>query len=224
MKSALKAALFSKPVAQLLTKFFLRLHSWSYKMAGVFAEQAEPDRIHPKHRITNYHRWFLDNVKPEWTVADLGCGNGSLSGDLAKVARKVVGIDLSAKNIEKAKRVAPDVIFIQGDITQLEEKWNFDAVVLSNVLEHIEDRVAFLRKIGRMTDRLLIRVPLIEREWPAPYKRELGLDYRLDDTHFIEYTFEEYEREIVEAGFKIDSSKISYGELFTALSKNGVSK
>jgi cytidyltransferase-like protein len=63
-----------------------------------------------------------------------------------------------------------------------------------------KDRVIFLKtlvkKIKWKDDKnkqLLIRVPMIDRDWITVYKRELGIEYRLDNTHFIEYTFKEFQ-------------------------------
>jgi 2-polyprenyl-3-methyl-5-hydroxy-6-metoxy-1,4-benzoquinol methylase len=89
-----------------------------------------------------------------------------------------------------------------------------DVVILSNVLEHIEKRIDFLRKIQErcQPDYFLIRVPMYERDWRIPLQDELGLDYFLDSTHFIEYRFEELEKELGEAGLKIETVKIGWGE------------
>ena len=49
----------------------------------------------------------------------------------------------------------------------------FDVVMLSNVLEHLSGRAEFLRRvqIAARPIRLLIRVPLFERDWRVPLKR-----------------------------------------------------
>jgi len=50
---------------------------------------------------------------------DIGCGNGSLTYDLAKKARKVVAIDFNRKSIQNAiKRFNKDNIrYIVGEAT-----------------------------------------------------------------------------------------------------------
>ena len=54
---------------------------------------------------------------------------------------------------------------------------------------------------------------MIEREWITIYKKNLGIEYKLDNTHFIEYTFEQLENELNSSGINILSHKISYGEI-----------
>ncbi len=45
--------------------------------------------------------------------------------------------------------------------------------------------------------KLLIRVPVIDRDWIVVIKKELGLEYRLENTHFTEYTFKEFLQELM---------------------------
>jgi len=55
---------------------------------------------------------------------------------------------------------------------------------------------------------------MIDREWIAVYKKELGLEYRLDRTHFTEYTFEQFESELNEANINIVNYHIRWGEIY----------
>ena len=90
----------------------------------------------------------------------------------------------------------------------------FDVIILSNVLEHIEERVAFLKQVKNKASKFLIRVPMINRDWITPYKKELGVEYRLDPTHFIEYTMESFQDELEKAGFAVYSYTIQFGEIW----------
>ncbi len=199
-----------------LIRFILKFHNFFYGLAGLLSAKLEPDNIHPKHRILDYHQWFVSQLKPEWRVLDVGCGNGALTADLAKVCAHAVGIDISSPNIEQAKKKAT-AEFICGDATTYPFEGEFDAVVLSNVLEHIEDRVNFLKKLKKITKRFLIRVPMIDRDWITLYKRQMGVEYRLDKTHVIEYTFDGLVNELGEAGLGIDSYRIRYGEIYAVV-------
>jgi len=67
---------------KILAKIALRLHNFSYRLSTGFAIKTEGG-LHPKHRIMNYHKFFVDNVSPGDTVLDIGCGNGALAFDLA---------------------------------------------------------------------------------------------------------------------------------------------
>jgi hypothetical protein len=62
--------------------------------------------------------------------------------------------------------------------------------------------------------KLLIRVPLFERDWRVPLKRELGIDWRLDPTHEIEYTPESFNEELVQASMEVIFIEIHWGEIW----------
>jgi len=198
-----------------LLKFFLELHTYIYRLINKLAVFCN-NGIHPKHRIINYHKFFLDNICEGDIVLDIGCGNGALTYELAKKAKNVLAIDKDYKNIKKAKAKynAENIEYIAADVTKYEFKQKFDAVILSNVLEHIKERRIFLLKIKKLSSKFLIRVPLLERDWLTLYKKEKGVDYRLDKTHYIEYTLEEFQDEISHCGLSIDSFYIKFGELY----------
>jgi hypothetical protein len=112
--------------------------------------------------------------------------------------------------------IHPNLVFKVGDIIKLQDLGKYDVIVLSNVLEHIERRVDFLFALNQKTkpDRFIIRVPLFDRDWRIPFKKELGVDYRLDTTHCIEYTMAEFEFELKQAGLVMAEHKICWGELW----------
>jgi hypothetical protein len=87
---------------------------------------------------------------------------------------------------------------------------------MSNVLEHIEERVDFLQGLIKKINphRILIRVPLFERHWHIPMRKELGVGYFSDQTHFIEHTLEEFSYEMQQAGLDIISQDIHWGEIW----------
>lgn len=200
-------------------KFSVWINNFSYKLISFLAVK-ENGGIHPKHRILDYHRFFLDNIAPGDTILDIGCGNGSVALDVAKKSGKVVAIDLSARNIEQAKKSASlsNIQYLLGDATKHEFAERFDAIILSNVLEHIEDREAFLDKIKHLAPKILVRVPLLSRDWLAVYKKEQGLEYRLDKTHSTEYTEESFRKEMEKSGLEIKDHRISFGELYAVIS------
>lgn len=205
-------------IYKFLAKATLQLHSLFYKLSSILAIKAE-DGLHPKHRLMNYHKFFVENIDPEETVLDIGCGNGALSYDLSRKAKRVVGVDLNKKNIKVAKEKysAPNIEYMVGDATKNLPNREFDTIILSNVLEHIEDRVGFLKKIKKLAPKILIRVPMINRDWITLYKKELGVEWRLDSTHCTEYTLESLKEELKKAGLKIDKFSIQFGEIWAVI-------
>ncbi|MCI5207527.1 MAG: hypothetical protein D3910_01745 [Candidatus Electrothrix sp. ATG2] len=80
----------------------------------------------------------------------------------------------------------------------------------------------FLRKVARKTGakRFLIRVPLYERDWRVPLKKELGVEWRLDVTHETEYTLESFEQELHEAGMQLVHQEVRWGEIWAEAVNN----
>lgn len=124
-------------LARRIAHLFLMLHNVSYKYATLFSIYAEPDKLHPKHRLMRYHEWFVQKLQPDWNVLDVGCGNGALAYDLKYNAASIMGIDINEKNIQRAQEqlAKEGVTYNRGDVTQHSFDRPIDAFVLSNVLE-----------------------------------------------------------------------------------------
>lgn len=208
-----------KKILEILLNVMLAAHGKLYKAIGLIATKVEGE--HPKHRLTKYHNFFLKNITPNDKVLDVGCGDGILTVDLARKAKQVVGIDINPRNIKQAKKEhqKDNIRYILADATKMNFKEKFDVIVLSNVLEHIKDRVVFLRKMGEVGMKILVRVPMLERDWLTIYKKERGVDYKLDKTHFIEYTLDEFISEVRKAGLKLENYYIKFGEIHAVLTK-----
>ena len=175
--------------------------------------------VHVKHRLMKYHDFFVERITPEERVLDIGCGIGAVAYSVAARAGAVVtGIDLNAEHIAFATRMFrhPKLTFIHGDALNGLPQGSFETVMLSNVLEHIQDRLNFLERIRRHLGprRLLIRVPMFNRDWRIPMRQELGLSYFSDPTHYIEYTRETFEREMREARLAVVHLQINWGEIW----------
>jgi SAM-dependent methyltransferase len=184
------------------------------------------DGKHVKHRLTRYHEFFVKRVQAHERVVDIGCGIGALSASIASGSgAEVVGIDIDASNIAQAMRRYPQakLTFIHGDALKDLAPTHFDVIVLSNVLEHIDKRVAFLRAIQeRFTPhRWLIRVPMIDRDWRVPLRQELGMFAFSDPTHYVEYTRSSFEMELNEAGLVVLYDQVNWGELWAEAYADG---
>ena len=168
--------------------------------------------IHPKHRLTDYHTFFVDRMAPGERAIDLGCGIGMVALSIVQRSRaSVTGVDWSDHNLAIARTLAAErgaadkLTLINGDICETRAPGTFDAIILSNVLEHIADRPSRLRQwvAWYAPKRVLIRVPAFDRDWRVPLKKELGIDWRCDPTHETEYTRPQVEQEMRDAGLRI---------------------
>ncbi|XP_033220281.1 ubiquinone biosynthesis O-methyltransferase, mitochondrial [Belonocnema kinseyi] len=88
------------------------------------------------------------------SIVDVGCGGGILTEPLARIGAEVIGVDPSSELIKTAKRhaaldssLSKRLHYIQTtveDLTRTSQK-QFDAVVTSEVLEHVPDKETFLK-------------------------------------------------------------------------------
>ena len=87
---------------------------------------------------------------------------------------------MDKKNIKIAKRKywAPNIEYLVGDATKDLPNQKFDVIILSNVLEHIENRIEFLNKIKNLAPKILIRVPMIKEKlgWLPNYPLRKGME------------------------------------------------
>jgi len=177
------------------------------------------DGVHPKHRLTGYHDFFVDRIAAGERVLDVGSGIGSVARDIADRARaEVIGIDTSPWSLEVARRRFPHprVTYLQADALDYVPDVPVDVAVLSNVLEHIAPRAQLLRALRERAGarRLLVRVPQIDRTWEVPLRRELGLPYFSDRTHELEYTPELLRDELAAAGWRMGEPTLRWGEIW----------
>ncbi|NJL53882.1 class I SAM-dependent methyltransferase [bacterium] len=180
--------------------------------------------IHVKHRLTRYHDFFTERIQAGDRVVDIGCGTGSLAYDIAvKSAAIATGIDIRPASTQLARQCFqhPRLTFIDGDALTYPFNQQFDVVVLSNVLEHIEYRVEFLRRLQThlQPEKILIRVPMFDRHWRVPLRQELGLFCFSDVTHYTEYTRDSFEQEIEAANLIIRHLQINWGEIWSEVTR-----
>lgn len=205
-------------------RFLFRLNAALYPILGRTAVNYGGG-VHTKHRHTGYHDFFVNRIRSGERVLDIGCGIGAVAFDIAdKAGACVVGVDLSPGNIDAARKrhAHPNVEYRVQDGTHSFDGPKFDVVVMSNLLEHLTARSQFLRKVADNVNpsRILIRVPLFERDWQVPLKRELGVEWRLDTTHETEYTLKSFADEMSEARCRIVHQEVRWGEIWAEVAPN----
>ncbi|MDA1070718.1 MAG: class I SAM-dependent methyltransferase [Proteobacteria bacterium] len=201
-----------------------RLYQLHDDLERIIAERAmaHGDGVHPKHALTRYHDFFVERIGEDERVLDIGCGYGAVARAIARArpGATVAGIEIEADLIEQARAAdnPPNLSFILGDATRTLPDGPWTTVVLSNILEHLEDRVGFLRALlaAQKPKLVLIRVPAFERSWHVPMRKELGIFYFNDRTHFIEHTETEFRQEIAAAGLEITEFRTVWGEIWAA--------
>lgn len=174
-------------------------------------------QVFDEHPVRKRSFEFLRrHLSSHHTIMDLGCGNGDLSRQIARVAQRVVAVDHNARMIEHAnQKPKPDHLsFHTGDALQFAETLNqtFDVLILSHVLEHLEDPPSFLRQHLNCARFFYIEVPDQERTPLNVYREQLksGLSYS-DNDHIWEFDREEMIELIRSSGLTIQDSEYRLG-------------
>lgn len=99
------------------------------------------------------------------SVVEIGCATGELIAafPLADARGRRLGLDISPRNIAAARARFGGVEFQAGDFRRMRLE-PFDAVILSDVLEHVSDDAAFLADASKWAQRVLVNLPL-ECNW-----------------------------------------------------------
>ena len=95
-------------------------------------------------------------------LLDMPCGDGTLTAMMVPHFKRVVGVDASATHLNVAKQKLPQVEFHHDLIEDLKLDEKFDTVTMLNVLEHVTDPVAVLKKAASFLAKdgiLLVHVP-----------------------------------------------------------------
>lgn len=196
----------------------LALHDELFRRIDVLAVELDGG-VHAKHRIMRYHDFFVDRVHEGESVLDVGCGKAELADDLVERAgANVTGIDVNRSSLDFAcEHFASDRLqLLEADARTWEPGRSFDVIILSNVLEHIADRVGLLRRLATVArpKRFLVRVPVLERDWAVGLRRDLGVFHFSDPTHETEYDREQLVSELADAGLETTEIVQRWGELW----------
>ena len=119
---------------------------------------------------------YLESLPPG-ALLEVGCGDGYFLAEAAKRGWKVHGIDFDEKAIAQAKALGIDQVVV-GDLTTADYPADsFDAVVMSNVIEHLHDPVATLRICRRLLKqggRLISITPNVEFDRTEAFRAGLA--------------------------------------------------
>ena len=162
----------------------------------------DPDFQGPRHdlRESLLLTEFL-RASPGPAVLDVGAGSGTFSNRLLELGFEVTSTDVTDEALEVLRaRVSGPVA--RADATSLPfSTSSFDAVVLAEVLEHVEDDGAALMEAARVVRPNGILGVTVPRNpaWFSGSDRWAG--------HFRRYTREQLEQRVAVAGFGILTCK-----------------
>ncbi len=103
----------------------------------------------------DYPYKFLEKVKikPQYTVLDIGCGNGAVTLEIARKANSVTALDISDKMIQILQKNAlkeglSNIEYIKAPIQDFRIKKMYDVVIASRSLNGVADIKNQLEKIN----------------------------------------------------------------------------
>lgn len=135
-------------------------------------------------------------------VVEIGCATGELINlFLQNKQLSKVGIDISDKNIRAAKEFHPHIKFTFEDyLTYFKEKQHeIDVVILSDILEHVEDDIQMTQDSGQYSKYVLINLPI---EKVPEYE---GREYGINDVegHLRAYSVKDGLKLVENAGLRV---------------------
>lgn len=146
-----------------------------------FADAAERwesirHELYGKHFTTDA---MLGLIPPTWTIADLGCGSGILSAELAPFVKQIIGIDNSQAMLIAAQQRTEhtnNIDLRKGELTALPiEDSEVDATLCVIVLSYIKDTQAAIAEMARVLKpggRAVV-VDLLAHN-RDPFRRQMG--------------------------------------------------
>ena len=111
-------------------------------------------RSHRWRTAENSCAYLLPALQSDDTVLDVGCGPATITADLARRVRQVVGLEATDEAVILARSAGVDCV--RGDVHALPfADDSFDVVHAHQVLQHVADPVQALREMARVSRRLV---------------------------------------------------------------------
>ena len=131
----------------------------------------------PKMNVVVREPWLVELCRGK-DVLHLGCADTLYTDErlatldalmhhrLSKVAKKLVGVDISRENLDKLRGRFPEWELVEGDVENLDKSsltGKFDIVLAGEIIEHLGAPAHFLRStlpfLKERTGRLVITTP-----------------------------------------------------------------
>ncbi|MBP6515452.1 MAG: class I SAM-dependent methyltransferase [Chitinophagales bacterium] len=160
--------------------------------------------------------FLLKNILPEYSVMDIGCKYGDISSIIAESAKKVVGVDYDKSAIDKANanHKKDNLVFMHSDAHKYLTSNNehFDVLILSHLLEHLDDPKAFLMLFKSYFTYIYIEIPDIDDSYLNHYRIMTGVPLVYsDDDHIWEFDRDSFMEILSECNIEVLSSEYRYG-------------
>lgn len=195
-------------------KLYLNLEWIFDRLAHEMSFKNYSPEEHPLRKFTKQS--ILKHIKDTDRVLDLGCNLGDISSMIADKAKEVVGIDYKKRAIEKAKErwKKPNLLFVHAEALDYLKKntKQFDVLILSHILEHLENPDEFLIRFKDFFKTIYIELPDFDRYYLNHYRKDFNcsLVYS-DDDHITEFDRYELNDLLRKCGLEVFEAEYIYG-------------
>ena len=170
--------------------------------------------LHPSTQFTisNLKKYINKNDK----ILDIGCGNGYIAYTLSNYVKQITSIDYDPKVIKKAKKKfkKKNIKYICADVIKSKNylSKNFDLIICSHVIEHLEKPFNFLKTLKKFKSNIYLEVPDAENDNLNNVKKKINfyLNYT-DSDHIYEFDRNYLIKKLKKNNFKIIEKKYQNG-------------
>jgi len=188
-----------------------------------FVEQKESIVFRIKNFLDKrlFKKLLDQNKSTSLNVLDIGGGTGWLLDMIRSIDPRVnftQVVDIDDKAAAKAREKGH--AYFEGRVEEFETEKQFDLVLLLNLIEHVHDPGAVLKKISNLlsdTGIVLIKTPNID-SWDAHLFRHSNWGGYHCPRHWVLFSRNSFEKLITGTDLHIDSIKFTQGAPFWALS------
>jgi SAM-dependent methyltransferase len=189
-------------------EFYDNIYKDDLKLEIEWLRRGAKDKVNSIEMLLNNN-----NIKVN-RVLELGCGTGAVITECQKrnLAKEYYGLDYSSEAISFLEGNSKDIQLATADITSENIPFQnifFDLIVLSHVVEHLEDPQEFLQNVHKKFDFewILIEVPL-EDLFFSRLKARFRSRYKNRAGHVQFFTPSSFEALIKNSGFDIVDKRI----------------
>ncbi len=122
----------------------------SQQSGSAYANYEQDEQARVFEAIGRYSKHISPFLPDKATVLEIGCATGSLLSVIRKHGHTTIGIDLSSRFAEAAKRIH-GLDIIAGDFMEVEfEAQSFDAIIFLGTASNMQDLPAALEKMRNL--------------------------------------------------------------------------
>ena len=195
-------------------KLFLNLEWIFWRFAHEESFNEYPVLSHPfREKALSFIKRFL---KKDYNVMDLGCARGEVTILVSEYVKNVTAIDYNQSHIDIANKEhkADNIEYICGEALEYLKvnKNKYDVLILSHILEHLDDPHEFLNKFKGFFKYVYIELPDFDKSYLNLYREKLGMNLIFtDDDHISEFDRSEIYDLLERNNMKSISSEFKFG-------------